>query len=102
MGVGPVRVCCVSLVVGALSHSWWVVWGVGVFQAKKGSFKDTPPDLLCISVLKGLLARSGVSPSEVGDIVFGNVLQPGAGAVMGRIAQVRVGLSSALHMHGWG
>jgi hypothetical protein len=50
---------------------WWLV------QAKKGSFRETPPDLLCIAVLKGLLERTGVAGADIGDICFGNVLQPG-------------------------
>ncbi len=57
-------------------------------QAKKGGFRETPPDLLCIAVLRGLLERTGVKAEDIGDIVFGNVLQPGAGAVMARMAQV--------------
>ncbi len=62
--------------------------GTTAWQAKKGGFRETPPDLLCIAVLKGVLERTGVKPEDIGDIVFGNVLQPGAGAVMTRMVQV--------------
>lgn len=63
-----------------------------ICKAKKGGFRETPPDLLCIAVLKGVLERTGVKPEDIGDIVFGNVLQPGAGAVMTRMAQLVAGI----------
>mmetsp|Transcript_17765 Transcript_17765/g.60351 ORF Transcript_17765/g.60351 Transcript_17765/m.60351 type:complete len:415 (-) Transcript_17765:34-1278(-) len=61
-------------------------------RAKKGAFKSTPPDTLLVAALEGVLARSGVDPSVLGDVVVGNVLQPGAGAVMARMAQFRAAL----------
>ena len=63
-----------------------------ICKAKRGDFKDTPPDLLLMSVLKATMDRTKVDPSRVGDIVVGNVLQPGAGAVTARMAQLVCGI----------
>ncbi|NP_001187475.1 3-ketoacyl-CoA thiolase, peroxisomal [Ictalurus punctatus] len=56
-------------------------------RAKKGSFKDTTPDELLSAVMIAVLRDVGLSPDKLGDVCVGNVLQPGAGAVMARIAQ---------------
>ncbi|KDP26413.1 hypothetical protein JCGZ_17571 [Jatropha curcas] len=49
-----------------------------ICKAKKGGFKDTLPDDLIGSVLKALIEKTNVNPSEVGDIVVGTVLAPGS------------------------
>jgi len=41
---------------------------------------------------RGLLRRTGVDPEIVGDIIIGNVLQPGSGAGMCRMAQFEAGI----------
>ncbi|KAF6312418.1 acetyl-CoA acyltransferase 1 [Rhinolophus ferrumequinum] len=53
----------------------------------RGGFKDTTPDELLSAVLTAVLQDVKLSPTQLGDICVGNVLQPGAGAVMARIAQ---------------
>uniref|UniRef100_A0A673U0M3 Acetyl-CoA acyltransferase 1 n=1 Tax=Suricata suricatta TaxID=37032 RepID=A0A673U0M3_SURSU len=53
----------------------------------RGGFKDTTPDELLSAVMTAVLRDVKLSPSQLGDICVGNVLQPGAGAVMARIAQ---------------
>ncbi|XP_023587992.1 3-ketoacyl-CoA thiolase, peroxisomal isoform X2 [Trichechus manatus latirostris] len=53
----------------------------------RGGFKDTTPDELLSAVLTAVLQDVNLSPAELGDICVGNVLQPGAGALMARIAQ---------------
>uniref|UniRef100_A0A3Q3JA35 Acetyl-CoA acyltransferase 1 n=1 Tax=Monopterus albus TaxID=43700 RepID=A0A3Q3JA35_MONAL len=55
-------------------------------KAKRGSFKDTTPDELLSAVMTAVLADVGLSPDKLGDVCVGNVLQPGAGAVMARVA----------------
>uniref|UniRef100_A0AAZ3QU37 Acetyl-CoA acyltransferase 1 n=1 Tax=Oncorhynchus tshawytscha TaxID=74940 RepID=A0AAZ3QU37_ONCTS len=55
-------------------------------KAKKGSFKDTTPDELLSCVMTSVLVDVGLSPERLGDICVGNVLQPGAGALMARVA----------------
>nr|ACU21519.1 unknown [Glycine max] len=47
-------------------------------KAKRGGFKDTLPDDLLAPVLKAVIEKTNVNPSEVGDIVVGSVLAPGA------------------------
>ncbi|KAG2320260.1 hypothetical protein Bca52824_013473 [Brassica carinata] len=47
-------------------------------KAKRGSFKDTYPDELLASVLRALIEKTKLNPSEIGDIVVGNVLGSGS------------------------
>ncbi|KFK42814.1 hypothetical protein AALP_AA1G042000 [Arabis alpina] len=47
-------------------------------KAKRGSFKDTYPDELLAPVLRALIEKTHLNPSEVGDIVVGTVLGPGS------------------------
>ncbi|KAK2491752.1 hypothetical protein MC885_005429 [Smutsia gigantea] len=49
--------------------------------------QDTTPDELLSAVMTAVLQDVKLSPAQLGDICVGNVLQPGAGAVMARIAQ---------------
>ncbi|KAK6238910.1 hypothetical protein QUC31_004379 [Theobroma cacao] len=49
-----------------------------ICKAKRGGFKDTPADDLLAPVLKALIDRTKLNPSEVGDIVVGTVLAPGS------------------------
>ncbi|XP_032264880.1 3-ketoacyl-CoA thiolase, peroxisomal isoform X3 [Phoca vitulina] len=53
----------------------------------RGGFKDTTPDELLSAVMTAVLRDVKLSPAQLGDICVGNVLQPGAGAIMARIAQ---------------
>ncbi|XP_068582659.1 3-ketoacyl-CoA thiolase B, peroxisomal-like [Cebidichthys violaceus] len=55
-------------------------------KAKRGAFKDTTPDELLSAVMTAVLADVGLSPDKLGDVCVGNVLQPGAGALMARVA----------------
>ncbi|XP_036594222.1 3-ketoacyl-CoA thiolase, peroxisomal [Trichosurus vulpecula] len=56
-------------------------------KAGRGGFKDTTPDELLSAVMTAVLQDVGLPPEELGDICVGNVLQPGAGSVVARIAQ---------------
>ncbi|KAM3408327.1 hypothetical protein ACQJBY_001468 [Aegilops geniculata] len=49
-----------------------------ICKAKRGSFKDTLPEDLLVPVLKALVDKTKLNPSEVGDIVVGTVLAPGS------------------------
>ena len=60
-------------------------------KAKKGSFKDTQPDDLLKAVLEGVVNDSGISHSEIGDVVVGNVQLSDAYAGPARMAQLRAG-----------
>uniref|UniRef100_A0A3Q4BT10 Uncharacterized protein n=1 Tax=Mola mola TaxID=94237 RepID=A0A3Q4BT10_MOLML len=55
-------------------------------RAKRGAFKDTTPDELLSTVMSAVLKDVGLSPDKLGDVCVGNVLQPGAGALMARVA----------------
>ncbi|KAK3414771.1 hypothetical protein EUGRSUZ_H00090 [Eucalyptus grandis] len=47
-------------------------------KSKRGGFKDTYPDDLLAPVLRALIDKTKINPSEVGDIVVGTVLAPGS------------------------
>ncbi|KAK9281037.1 hypothetical protein L1049_003929 [Liquidambar formosana] len=49
-----------------------------ICKAKRGGFKDTLPDDLLAPVLKAVIEKTNLNPSEVGDIVVGTVLAPGS------------------------
>ncbi|KAI7747773.1 hypothetical protein M8C21_007119, partial [Ambrosia artemisiifolia] len=47
-------------------------------KSKRGGFKDTLADDLLSTVLKAVIDKTNVNPSEVGDIIVGTVLAPGS------------------------
>lgn len=61
-------------------------------RSGRGGFKDTTPDELLSAVMTAVLQDVKLSPAQLGDICVGNVLQPGAGAMMARIAQFLSGI----------
>ncbi|XP_042188055.1 3-ketoacyl-CoA thiolase, peroxisomal [Callorhinchus milii] len=61
-------------------------------RAKRGCFKGTTPDELLATVMAAVLRDVNLSPHHLGDICVGNVLQPGAGAFMARVAQFLSGI----------
>lgn len=75
-------------------HDVVVVHGLRtpIGRAKRGSFKDTTPDELLAAVMTAVLRDINLSPHLLGDICVGNVLQPGAGAFMARVAQFLSGI----------
>ena len=48
-------------------------------KSKKGGLKDTQPELLVKHILESIVLRTKIDKSKIEDVVFGNVLQPGAG-----------------------
>lgn len=68
-------------------------------KARRGGFKDTTPDVLLGHVLQAVLKQAKVDPKLVGDVVVGNVLQPGAGAGMARMAQLAAGIPHTVPLH---
>jgi len=60
-------------------------------KAGKGEFKETAPEVLLSTVLKGLIEKTGLDVSKVEDMMVGNCLQPGAGALLARAAQLMAG-----------
>ncbi|KAE9621178.1 hypothetical protein Lal_00019777 [Lupinus albus] len=47
-------------------------------KAKRGGFKDTHADDLLAPVLKAVIEKTNLNPSEIGDIIVGTVLAPGS------------------------
>uniref|UniRef100_A0A8C9RNC2 Acetyl-CoA acyltransferase 1 n=1 Tax=Scleropages formosus TaxID=113540 RepID=A0A8C9RNC2_SCLFO len=68
-------------------------------KAKRGSFKDTTPDELLSAVMTAVLQDVGLPPDRLGDICVGNVLQPGAGAVMARVAHFLSGFPESIPVY---
>ena len=57
-----------------------------------GGFANTPADALGTSVLKAVVARAGVDPSEVNETILGQVLTAGQGQNPARQAHINAGL----------
>ncbi len=57
-----------------------------------GSFAELSAADLGVSVVTDLLARSGVDPARVGELIFGNGRQAGGGPNVARQVSVRAGL----------
>jgi acetyl-CoA C-acetyltransferase len=57
-----------------------------------GVFKDVSAVDLAAVVIREAIARAGVQPSDVGDVVMGNVLQSGSGMNVARQAALKAGL----------
>ncbi|KAG7375336.1 3-ketoacyl-CoA thiolase, peroxisomal [Phytophthora pseudosyringae] len=70
-----------------------------ITKARRGGFKDTTPDVLLGHALLAVLKQAKVDPKLVGDVVVGNVLQPGAGAGMARMAQLAAGIPHTVPLH---
>lgn len=67
--------------------------GVGKFG---GSLAKTPAADLGAHVIKALLARSGVRPDQVSEVIMGQVLSAGVGQNPARQALIRAGLPHAV------
>lgn len=64
-----------------------------VGRAGRGGFKDTLPDDMMTPVFKEILAKTGIAPEEIDDIVMGTVLQRGdTGLVETRVGGILAGL----------
>jgi acetyl-CoA acyltransferase 1 len=63
-----------------------------ITKAKKGGFKDTCQEDLLVAVFREAIKRSGVDPALIGDVAVGNVLPPGGGATVARMAQLAAGI----------
>jgi acetyl-CoA acyltransferase 1 len=65
-------------------------------KSKKGSFKDTPIEILSAAVFKGIIEKTKIDPKLIGDVVMGNVLAPGAGAASVRMGMFLAGLPDSV------
>jgi len=62
---------------------------IGAFQ---GGLASLPAPRLGAAAIKGALARAGVAPADVTDVLMGNVLQAGQGQAPARQAAIHAGL----------
>jgi len=69
---------------------------IGRSHPEKGVFRDVRSDDLAVSVLRGLIDRSGIDPAEVEDVVLGNTQQQKEqGFNVARIVALMAGLPSS-------
>jgi len=57
-----------------------------------GAFANTAADALGTSVLKAIVERAGIDPSEVSETILGQVLTAGQGQNPARQAHINAGL----------
>ncbi|KNE59470.1 acetyl-CoA C-acetyltransferase [Allomyces macrogynus ATCC 38327] len=62
-----------------------------ITRARKGGFKETHPEELLAAVLKATIDKTKIDPKLVEDIQVGNVLPPGGGATVARMAALYAG-----------
>lgn len=69
-----------------------------VTKAKRGALKDTRPDDLLTTALKGALARvPGLDPTEIGDVVIGTAMPEGEqGMNVARISALAAGIPDSV------
>ena len=63
-----------------------------ITKARKGGLKDACPEDLLSHVFKAVIQKSGIDPALVEDVAVGNVLPPGGGATVARMAALHAGL----------
>jgi len=61
-----------------------------------GKFKDLEADDLCVFAVKELLARSGIDPGKIDEVIIGNVLQPPHAANIARVISVKSGVPESV------
>lgn len=63
-----------------------------VTRAKKGGLAEACPEDLLVAVFKGVIEESKIDPKLIQDIAVGNVLPPGGGATVARMALLAAGI----------
>ena len=63
-----------------------------VTRARRGGLKDVHAEMMLATVLKGVLTKTGIDPKLIEDVVVGNVLPPGGGATVARMAALYAGI----------
>lgn len=62
-----------------------------ICRAKKGGFANMGQEELLSAALQGLVKKFKIDPKMVEDICVGNVLPPGGGATLARMAAFHAG-----------
>jgi len=70
-----------------------------ICKAKRGAFKDVPPDDLLFAVLRATIDKTGISPSAIDDICVGNVQQSGAYAGPAKMTALRAGIPDTVPLY---
>lgn len=71
-----------------------------VTRGKKGPQANTGAEAMLEPVLKDVLKKANnINPGLIEEVCIGNVLQPGAGAITSRIAQLLAGIPDACPNH---
>lgn len=63
-----------------------------ITRAKKGGLAQVCPEEMLGNALKGVLAQSKIDPKLIEDVAVGNVLPPGGGATVARMATLWSGI----------
>lgn len=63
-----------------------------ITKAKKGGLAEACPEDLLAAVFKGVIAESKIDPKLIEDVAVGNVLPPGGGATVARMAALYSGI----------
>src|SRR5207245_2307062 len=61
-----------------------------------GAFENVSAPALGSAVVKAAVARAGISPDQVDEVIFGNVVSAGLGQNVARQAAIGAGLSSSI------
>eukprot|EP00966_Prymnesium_polylepis_P210358 4871103-Prymnesium_polylepis.1 len=70
-----------------------------ICKAKRGAFKEVPPDDLLFAVLRATLDSTGIPPAAIDDIVVGNVQQAGAYAGPAKMTALRAGIPDTVPLY---
>lgn len=63
-----------------------------ITKAKKGGLAEACPEDLLAAVFKGVISESKIDPKLIEDVAVGNVLPPGGGATVARMAALYSGI----------
>lgn len=67
-----------------------------IVKARKGGFRNTASAEILARLLEAQIKKVGIDPSVLGDVVVGNVSNPGAGAVEHRAAELVAGIPNTV------
>jgi acetyl-CoA C-acetyltransferase len=83
--------------IAMLSQQLYIAGGVrtaiGAFQ---GSLADVPAPQLGATVIKAAISRAGLSPDQIDEVIFGNVVSAGLGQNPARQAMIAAGLPQSV------
>lgn len=63
-----------------------------ITRARRGGLAKVHAEMMLSTVLKGVLDKTKIDPKLINDVVVGNVLPPGGGATLARMASLHAGI----------